>query len=84
MNNQKIYMLNSTGRQVFPFPWESRNAPCPWRDETHMRVLIPLNEQERKNSDKKVHTQIVKRSKIIALNSGISGILKARHLKVVA
>lgn len=78
MNNQKIYMLTSTGRQVFPFHWESKALPCPWKDETYMRVLIPLNEQERRSSDKKVHTQIVKRSKIIALNSGISGVLRAR------
>ena len=80
MNNHKIYMLNSTGRQVFPFPWESKFAPCPWDDSTYMRVLIPLSENEKRNSTKIVHTQIIKRSKITTLNSGMSGVLKARRM----
>lgn len=68
MNAQKIYMLNSTGRVCFPFPWESKFAPCPWNKDTHQRVLIPLNESEKKNSNKKVHTQIVRNNKITALS----------------
>jgi diphthamide biosynthesis methyltransferase len=80
VNNSKIYMLSSTGRQVFPFHWESKSLPCPWKDETHMRVLVPLSENEKRNSDKLVHIQIVKRSKIMTLNSGMSGVLKARRM----
>lgn len=64
MNAQKVYMLNSTGRQVFLFPWESRGAQCPWDDSKYIRVLIPLNAAERRNSNKKVHTQIIRRDNL--------------------
>lgn len=80
MNNAKIYMLTSTGRQVFPFHWESKALPCPWKDETYMRVLVPLSENEKRNSDKLVHTQIIHRSKIMTLNGGMGGVLKARRM----
>lgn len=77
MNNTKIYILNSTGKQVFPFPWESRNAPCPWNREKYQRVLIPLSPAEQKNSSKKVHCQIVKLDKLSTFNNGF----KLRQVK---
>lgn len=84
MNNSKIYMLNSTGRQVFPFPWESKALPCPWKDESYMRVLVPLSDSEKIRSGKTVHTQIIHRSKITTFHSDIRGMLGRRKPAVTA
>jgi hypothetical protein len=71
VNAQRVYMLNSTGRICFPFRWESKSLPQPWNDATHMRVMIPLSEKEKERSEKKCHFQIVRRSKITEIKTGL-------------
>ena len=82
MNNTKVYMLNSTGRICYPFPWESKSLPTPWKDSTHMRVMIPLSERERIKSGKKCHFQIVRRSKITEIKTGLPRLNRQAQIAV--
>lgn len=58
------FCLKKNHRVVYPFPWVSKQEPCPWKQSTHMRVIIPLTESEKIYSHKKAHTQIVRRDNI--------------------
>lgn len=60
----KIYTHKKTGRACYPFPWESRSAPCPWNAEKYERVVIPLTNTEKRGSKKLVHIQIVRRENL--------------------
>jgi len=59
-----IYKLKSTNRVAYAFPWESAKAPCPWNQSQYERVVIPFTETEKRNSNRKVHIQIVRRDKL--------------------
>lgn len=59
MIRNDLFKLKSSGRVCYPFPWESRATPQPWKPG-YMRVMIPLTQSERRNSQKKCHTQIVR------------------------
>lgn len=58
MHQRRILKINRTGRVCYPFPWESSAIPQPW-SQKHERVVIPLTADERRNSTKKCHIQIV-------------------------
>lgn len=60
----KILKLKKSGRLCYPFPWESKQAVCPWNTATYTRVVIPFSESERRNSKKKSHIQIVANHKL--------------------
>lgn len=64
---QNSYYLRKTGRVCYPFPWVSRQEPCPWNQSTHMRVLIPLSKAEKKKSQKKVHMQVVAMQNVVTV-----------------
>lgn len=59
MFREDIYKMKKTNRVCMLFPWDNNKLPCPWRSG-YARVLIPLTEAEKRNSIKKVHTQIVR------------------------
>lgn len=66
MFREDIYKLKSTGRVCMMFPWDNHKLPCPWKGG-YARVLIPLTAAEKKNSTKKVHTQIVKATNLVKI-----------------
>lgn len=61
---QVVYKHKKTGRACYPFPWESHKLPCPWNAGTYERVVIPFTDDERRNSRKTVHIQIVRREQL--------------------
>lgn len=69
MFREDLYKLKKSGRVCYPFPWDSRKLPCPWKDG-YMRVMIPLTTTERRNSKKLCHTQIVKISSLMKIREG--------------
>ncbi len=60
MNATRMFKMPD-GRVAYPFPWESSQLPQPWR-AGYERVMIPLTASEQKNSNKKCHTQIVRKA----------------------
>ena len=60
------FYLKKGHRAVYPFPWVSGQVPQPW-PSTHMRVIIPLSEAEKRNSHKKCHVQVVNRNNILSV-----------------
>jgi len=63
MRTDSLCYIRRTGRVVLPFPWIT-SSPCPWPQATHQRVLIPLTEDEKRNSKKKVHVQIMRKDNL--------------------
>lgn len=62
---KQIMRLRSTKRQVFPLTWTGgKGSACPWNQDTHMRVTIPFTAVERRNSDKNMHIQIVRKDSL--------------------
>lgn len=70
-----VYKLKTTGRACYPFPWESAKAPCPWDKSQYERVVIPFTELEKRNSNKSIHIQVVRRDKLI-LSKDVKALLK--------
>jgi len=64
MSEKKKLVLRKSGREVAILRWIAPNLPKPWPN-THERVLIPLTPDERRNSDKKFHIQIVRKDALI-------------------
>lgn len=60
---RKDLLQLSDGRVCYPFPWESTKTEQPWRNG-YSRVMIPLTETEKINSNKKCHVQIVRNNKL--------------------
>lgn len=59
-----VYKLKPSNRACYAFPWESQKVPCPWDRSQYERVVIPFSEKEKTNSTKRVHIQVVRRSKL--------------------
>lgn len=59
----KVYTHIKTGRACYDFPWHS-SGPCPWDQGKYIRVVMPFTDREARNSHKKVHIQIIKRSSL--------------------
>lgn len=66
MIRQDLYKLKSTGRVCMMFPWDNHKVPCPWKGG-YARVMIPLTESEKRNSNKKAHTQIVRVGNLVKI-----------------
>jgi len=66
MLREDLYKMKKSGRVCMMFPWDNNKLPCPWKSG-YARVLIPLTQTERRNSDKKVHTQIVRISNLVRI-----------------
>ncbi len=71
---QPIYKHKKSGRICYAFPWASHKIPCPWNAGTYERVLLPLTESEKRNSQKKVHVQIFKRTNLEAVKPTVLAI----------
>lgn len=61
---KKKLVLKKSGREVAILRWIAPNIPKPW-PSTHERVVIPLSAEEKRNSDKKFHIQIVRKDNLI-------------------
>lgn len=59
MFSGEVYQLKKSGRECYLLPWGSDKIPCPWKSG-YARVIIPLTEAEKVNSQKKCHMQVVK------------------------
>ena len=68
MFNEDIYVLKKSGRSCYMLPWGSDKLPCPWRSG-YARVMIPLTDNEKLNSKKLCHIQVVKISNLNRVQS---------------
>lgn len=59
MVNSDVFVLRKSNRTCYMLPWGSDKIPCPWKSG-YARVMIPLTESERLNSNKTCHVQVVK------------------------
>lgn len=65
MNSPKMFTLRKNGRICYPFPLQSTQVEQ--IPNGYQRVFIPLSEEEKVNSKKTGHIQVVRNSNLIAV-----------------